>query len=199
MFALLGFGSIAVWLAFSIWLGWFIAKRFKPVWLKALFFVAIVPLVFVAPVADELIGKYQFEQYCKDADDIKVYGTISVGIELYAPDGKWRLSEANLSIDDRRRLLELKNSLIRWVLSNPNGTKVPAIMPVWYRETRIEDVKTGKPLAEFRIYGTNGGWLSRAVSEWPLLSPAQCMPRLLKEGREEQTVLPFDGPREEPK
>lgn len=64
MIGLIEFTTVGLWLALSLWVAWWAAKRFKPIWLNAAAGLAIGPLVFVAPVADELIGRYRFERYC---------------------------------------------------------------------------------------------------------------------------------------
>lgn len=191
MIGLIAFTSVGLWLVLSLWVAWRAAKLVKPIWLKALVGVAIAPALFVAPVADELIGRRQFEHYCKEAEEMKIYGTIPVGEELYTSDGKWKLSDMSLSLDEQKRLADFKKSLIRWSLVNSVGVEVPAAISIRYRDTKAYEVKTGRLLAEFRIYSSRGGWLSRTVSERAMFMPAQCLPRLLREGKEEQEILPF--------
>ncbi len=195
MLGLWVFGSIAVWLALSLWIAWRAARIVKQVWLKALVFLALGPLLFVTPVADELIGKYQFERYCKEAEEVKIYGTIPVGEDFYTADGKWKLGNGSLPIDERNRIQAKLKSIVRWDLGNGVGVEVPGMIPIHYRDTRIYEVRTGKFLAEFRIYGTRGGWLSRFFFEragFFFVKP-QCLPLLFREGDVNQSILPFNG------
>lgn len=189
MFGILGFGSIAAWFALSLWVAWRIAKRVKPIGLKALMVAAIAPAFFVAPVADELIGQYQFKRYCKKAEEVKIYGTIPVGEEFYTADGKWKLANGRLPINESNHIEAVKKSIIRWDLGTPFGTQVPAMIPIQYWDRKIYEVKTGRLLAEFRQYASRGGWLSRSVFERAALMPAQCFPQ----GYIEPLILPFNG------
>ena len=193
MFGLLGFGSIAVWFALSLWIAWRAARLVKQVWLKALVFVALGPLLFVAPVADELIGKYQFKRYCKEAEEVKIYGTIPVGQEFYTAGGKGKIADTRRPTEERNRLQAALNSMVRSDFLSGVNVEVPAVIPIHYRDEKIYEIKTGELLVEFRIYGSRGGWLSRTVSERAMLMPAQCLPRLLREGYIEQSILPFNG------
>ncbi len=191
MIGVLGFASIAVWFALSLWIAWRAARLVKQAWRKALVILAVAPLLFVAPVTDELIGKYQYERYCKEAEEVKIYGTIPVGEEFYTADGKWKMTNMSRRLEERNRLADIRKSLIRWDDGTGFGTEVSAAIPIQYWETRIYEVKTGRPLAGFRIYGSRGGWLSRMFLERAALMPAQCFPRLLRDGRIEQVLLPY--------
>jgi hypothetical protein len=194
MFGLLGFGSIAVWFALSLWVAWRAARLVKQIWLKALVFLALGPLLFVAPVADELIGNYQFKRYCKEADEVKIYGTIPVGEDFYTADGKWKPADPKRPLEESNRLQAVLHSIVRWDLGSSYGTQVPAVIPIHYYETKMYEIRTGRLLAEFRIYSSGGGgWLSRSVFERPALMAAQCRPRLVREGYIEQSILPFNG------
>ena len=176
MFGLLGFGSIAIWLALSVWVSWRVAKLVKPIWFKAIVILAMTPLLFVAPVADELIGDYQFKRYCKEAEEVKIYGTIPVGEEFYTADGKWKLADISLAFEERNRIQGILESVIRWDRGSPFPTQVPALIPINFHETKIYEVKTGRLLAEYRNYGSGGGgWLSQRLFKRPALMPAQCL------------------------
>ena len=176
MFGLLGFGSIAIWLALSVWVSWRVAKLVKPIWFKAIVILAMTPLLFVAPVADELIGDYQFKRYCKEAEEVKIYGTIPVGEEFYTADGKWKLADISLAFEERNRIQGILESVIRWDRGSPFPTQVPALIPINFHETKIYEVKAGRLLAEYRNYGSGGGgWLSQRLFKRPALMPAQCL------------------------
>ena len=40
---------------------------------------ALLPVVFMAPLADEIVGKVQFDRLCEVAKEVKIYGTVPVG------------------------------------------------------------------------------------------------------------------------
>jgi hypothetical protein len=195
MFGTLILGGIGIWLAISTWVAWRAARLVKPIWLKALVIVALGPLLFFAPVGDELIGKRQFERYCKEAEEVKIYGTIPVGEAFYTADGKWKLANGLLPLDEFNRIVAIKNSIIRWDLGPSIRTEVPAAIPIQYWDSKIYEVKTGRLLAEFRMHATRGGLISRIFFEragFFFVKP-QCSPRLRREGYIEQAILPFNG------
>jgi hypothetical protein len=58
-------------------------KRFKSLTMKAAIYLVLLPVLGVAPLADELIGKRQFEQLCKDNSTIQVDRARAVGKTVY--------------------------------------------------------------------------------------------------------------------
>lgn len=187
-------GGIGIWLALSACVAWGVARLVKPIWRKALVMVSVGPLLFFAPVADELIGSYQFERYCKEAEEVKIYGTIPVGEDFYTADGKWKLSNGLLPIAESNRIQAALNAIIRADDGIRIGIEVPAVIPIRYGETKLYETKTGRLLAEFRIHRTRGGLISRSVFERAgFFVKPQCLPRLLREGYIEQAILPFNG------
>ncbi len=62
MIALLFYGVIALWALVAIYLGCKFPRWFK---LKQAWALLFTPLVFFAPVVDEVIGRWQFKQLCE--------------------------------------------------------------------------------------------------------------------------------------
>ena len=190
------------WLALSALLAWGLAKALfgwtrygknKPVrWVTA---TVLLPVVFIAPLADEIVGKRQFDQLCEAARDVKIYGTIPVGEELYTPDGKWRIGTGGKDVE---RAYQVYESIVRWDLGSPYPEEIAAAIPIRKSHTRLFNKSTGALLAEWDQYGTTGGWLSRSV-ETPFLVRAQCVPQLRESWALEQRILPFQGNRGEVK
>jgi len=170
-----------LWIIASIWVASRIARRVKPSWLKPIGFLAIACLLISLPAADEIIGGLQLKKYCKNVDEIKIYGTIPVGEELYTANGTWRTGN---TLDEHNRLSAIYESLVRWDFGPPR--QVPAIIPIYESTTKIYDKKSGRLLAEFTKYRTRGGWLH---GENPLLVTPECSPAKL--GQINQLVLPF--------
>jgi hypothetical protein len=173
-------GILVVTAAYGLlcfWLTKLLLRRIKSEWLKWTLGIILFPLLYVAPLADEIIGNYQFKKYCKEAEEIKIYGTITVGEELYFEDGRWRLSQATaftpgneIQRIDRviTSLLEHKESQVRLK---------PATIPIEEKEVTIFARQTGKKLAAYRWYATSGGWLSRNHGmESPYIVKPQCFP-----------------------
>jgi hypothetical protein len=186
--------GIGIWLALSAFVAWGIARHIKPIWRKALVMVCVGSLLLFAPVADELIGSYQFKRYCKEAEEVKIYGTIPVGEDFYTVDGKWKLANGLLPLDEFNRIVAIRNSIIRWDLGPSIGTEVPAAISIRYWDSKIYEVKTGRLLAEMRMHGTRGGLISRMFFERAgLFVKPQCSPSLDRGIYVEQMVLPFNG------
>jgi len=134
--------------------------------------VASVLLVF--PWIDEFVGKLQFDRLCKEAEDVRIHGTKSVGEELYFPDGRWRLtSSPPLPLDEFNRTRSIYESLVRY--EQNDLSIIGTTMPISGSEIRIFDRKAGRLLASYRIYNTRGGWISRDF-EKPSIVQDQCLP-----------------------
>ncbi len=184
---------IGSWAAFCIWVARRAVRLTTRPHFKVLIFVVLLPVLFVLPVADELIGKYQYERYCREAEEVKIYGTIPVGEDFYTADGKWKPSDMSLPLEERNRLQSLLSSILRWDLGSPFAESVPSTMPIQYQDTKIYEVKTGRLLADFRVYSTHGGRLSRRLYErGGLFVEPQCLPPLLRSSEIDQKILPFN-------
>jgi len=107
--------GLLLWIAVSGGLAWLAARlltrRSSKPWLRPLLAMLLLPLIFMVPLADEIIGKFQFDRLCEEAKEVKVYATHPVGEELYTPEGKWRGSDTG---DDVFRLSEIKKRIVRW-------------------------------------------------------------------------------------
>lgn len=193
--------GLILWVAASGGIAWFVAtlltRRTKKPWLRPLLILVLMPIVFLAPLADEIIGKFQFDRLCEEAKEVKIHATHPVGEELYTPEGKWRRSHLETlrrsgQIGDTReesnRLQKVYESLVRWDMGSPFPEEIPATIPIRKYHTRIYDTKDGRLLAEWNGYGTSGGWVSRNF-ETPFLVRSQCMPNI---GQQlDEKILPY--------
>ena len=137
------------------------------------FYVGMSPALFALPLADELIGAYQFEQYCKQAEDVTILGAIPVGEELYYSNGRWRRSNNDISLEEARRIDELVKQLL---VDESRGPEiVPGVVPILAYETRILERQSGHPLASYKYFAARGGWLSGNL-EKPLVMRDQFFP-----------------------
>jgi hypothetical protein len=173
-----------LWIPASLWIAWRVARFAKRSWVRALLFLVVAPLLIPLPLAEEIIGRFQFERYCESANEVKIYGTIPVGEELYTRDGKWRVGKTR---EETNRLNEIYESLVRWDFER--STRVPGAIPIYETTRKIYERKTGRLLAEFKGYGTRGGWLA---GETPVLVRPQCRPQLVEAQGLNQKILPFD-------
>ncbi len=199
MIGLIAFGSIGLWLAASAWIAWRVARLTKQVWLRALIFVLIAPFLAVAPLADEIIGKYQFAKYCESAREVKIYGHIPVGEELYTPDGRWRIdSDPNMPLVEFNRLNKIIESTIRWDRGPLVPIPMPAIIPIDEYRTRLFDARRGTLLAEYRRYSNGGGWLKRrfgiGAATGGYLLPQSCAPEVVQKNLLSRQLLVFSFP-----
>jgi len=179
-----------LWIFLSGWLAYGIVRlltfKLKSRWWRWVLGVVLLPLIFMAPLADEIVGKYQFDQLCEVAEkEARIYGTIPVGEELYTSEGKWRLGITN-NWDDRMALNEIGKSLLRW---ESKTTQLHMAILIQQYDEQIFDRKTGRLLAQWRTYGTAGGRLSHGF-ETPFLVRSTCTPKLINPNIDIQ-LLPF--------
>ena len=187
MYEILGLLVLLAWIAFSIWLAARVTRVVRQGASKALIFLVLAPVLSALPLADEIIGKFQFDRLCEEAKDVKIFATKPVGEELYYPDGRWRLgSVPRLPFEEFNRTRAIYESIVR---SELKQTQVLGYaIPISVVETRIFDREAGQLLATYRIYGTRGGWLSRG-SEKPIIVRDQCLPESF--GSLGQRILPY--------
>jgi hypothetical protein len=169
-------------LALTRWTRWRQSKLLR--WGMALL---LLPVVFMAPLADEIIGKIEFDRLCDEAKEVRIYGTAPVGEEFYTSDGKWRM---NLRGEDAFQLNRLYKSKIRSESGGHNPDVIPTPIPIWKYHTKLYERENNRLLAEWDQFGTSGGWLSRNF-ELPFLVRSQCMPTLVQHSQLEQRLLPF--------
>ena len=177
---------------------WLLAKlltrRVTRPWARWAVTAALAPVVFLLPLADEIVGYFQFERLCESAKEVKVYGTIPVGADLYTPDGKWRLA---LQDEDGFRLRNTLQTYIRHRDMPPRD--VGAAMPIQLFERQLYDARSGKLVAEWQHLTTRGGWLSQTLGSPgdKILVPQQCMPKIVWQGHALYTsVLVFNAKQE---
>lgn len=178
-----------------------ITHRAREGWPRWVVAAVLAPIVFLLPLADEIVGHFQFERLCAAAKDVKIHGTIPVGEDLYTPEGKWRLglvgaADFVLPEKDREsfRLQKIVDSYVRWDLGR--AQEVPAAILIQRYENKIYDVKTGRLLAEWQKYGAYGGWFGRNVIADRLIVRPQCMPEIVLRSKIDQALLKFTKPSE---
>ncbi|MES2354836.1 MAG: hypothetical protein V4568_10650 [Pseudomonadota bacterium] len=190
MIGLVVFTVLGIYIVICLMITKFIAKRISNPKIQ-LGVRALLPLILLLPpFADELIGKVQYDKLCREAEDVKIYGTIPVGEELYFPDGKWRRSSSGplLSLDESNRIESIYKSLIEY--QDAKARIISAAIPIRAREVSIVSRQDGRLLASMQWYATSGGWLSRHF-ENPLFVDAQCHSSLFGE-KLSQKILPFN-------
>lgn len=182
-------------------IAWLIAKLLtrhaKAPWARWAATAALAPVVFLLPLADEIVGYFQFERLCESAKEVKIYGTIRVGDELYTPDGQWRLGLQGGGVEQRQtegaRLRKVVDSYLRWDPGPSMPREIQAAIPIRRYETRIYDAKNGRLLAEWLHYGASGGWLGRnfVPGGGNLVVRSQCMPEIVLRSEIDQAIFTF--------
>jgi len=139
-----------VWVAAVVVITRWTTRLFRPVAMKVVSALVVFPALLLAPLADELIGGWQFEALCKR------YATQTID-EEHAKNG---------------RVFYERRTADRFA----EGTFVRIrIDPVVYRE-----VDTNRVVVSYHSLHANGGWLIRTlgISETnaPLLFRSACAP-----------------------
>lgn len=178
-------GAIAV-LAVAL-----LARWIKNPWIKGPLILVTAPVLFVSPMADELIGKYTYDQLCKQAEQVQLLATIPVRGPFYTEQGEWRRSVSRplLRSMEAREIESAYQALLTDNVAGP--ISVPAVMPITKYEHRIISKRSGAVLAYFEQYATHGGWLSQRF-EKPAFVRAQCLPSTYGE-QLDKLILPFQG------
>jgi hypothetical protein len=154
-------------------------------WWRRSIALVLFPVVFIAPLKDEVIGKRQFDQLCEAADrDARIYETLPVGTELYTPDGKWRGFSTG---DNPWKIGELADSLMK---RESTTTYLQMAIPIQQYDTKVFPRNSGRLLAEWRVFGTSGGWFGRSLGT-PILVRNICYPKLINLSSITQQLLPF--------
>lgn len=154
-------------------------------WVGVPILLLLVPVIVLAPVADEIIGKVQFDRLCDEASEVKVFSTLPAGQELYFPDGRWRLGGSPPPNAAEHRRIESLLAVLRY---ESTGEQIAGtIIPIKKSEHRVYDRRTGQLLASYLSYHTRGGWLNRWGSENPAIVRPQCFP----DGDPAQRIMPF--------
>jgi hypothetical protein len=189
--------GLAVWCVVAIVLAWALSRLNPSGWMRRIAFLVLVPVVLVLPAFDELVGKYQFDRLCRDAEAVIVYGTIPVREPFYTSDGKWRRSGFGRSLerDEVNRIEQAYLGLVRHEITPP--VEVSAVIPIYQHEWRIINRESGALLVSVRQLETRGGWLSRKF-EAPAFVRAQCPSPAFFEALD-QRILPFDQQAEDKK
>jgi len=164
---------MVVWLWISIVIARWIGKKIPYPKARIAVILVLIPALFVSPLADEIIGKYQFDKLCKAAEEVKIYGTLPVGEELYTAEGKWRLGIRPLPLEEHNRADAAYRAVVRTESIGPK--EVDAAIPIRMYEHYIYNKITGERLASYQQYGSSGGWISRNL-EKPVLVRDQCFP-----------------------
>lgn len=179
--------GILIWIAVVVLLARLATVRVRSAALRAILVALAVPLSFILALADEIVGKYQFDKLCEEAKEVKIHATHPVGEELYTPEGKWR---EGMTLEERNQLSALYESLVRWDSGPSTPEVISGPIPIRRYHTKIYDRTDGRLLAEFVGYGTSGGWLGRSLGG-PVLINSTCSPQLVEKGGLKDQLLPF--------
>lgn len=179
--------GILIWIAVVVLLARLATSRVKNAVVRAVLVTLAVPLSFVLALADEIVGKFQFDRLCAEAKEVKIHATHPVGEELYTPEGKWRVGD---TLEERNRISTIHESLLRWDSGTPTPEVVPGTIPIRRYHTKIYDRNDGRLLTEWYRYGTPGGWLGRWIGG-PILVEKLCIPPDVKQGSIDQLLLPY--------
>jgi hypothetical protein len=155
--------------------------------------LAVVAVLCTLAMADEIIGKFQFDSLCNKAAAIAYSASVPVGYDLYSRDGRWLLTLPKVHPDLRKKATAAYQTLSRWDISQSSRTS--EWIPIAQTDTRIHDKRNGVLLASFTAYGTRGGFVSRHL-EKPLLVRAECLPAEMRIVNTK--IFPFQKPAGEP-
>lgn len=163
-----------IWLMSSIYIAGYVSKRIFSGWARFISALVLAPTILIAPFFNQIVGWFQFEDYCKAAESITVLDSIPAPKGLYTSAGEWRLAKFDASkTDEYTKLVHFADSFLRWetgdYVENSNWTHVGK------RETKIYEKNSNHLLAQWTSYSFKGG-LSSLMG-----STTECHPKLLDE------------------
>ena len=174
MAGLLLLAVASIWLIVCIAIAVFLSRWIPPIWGKFVFVPTMTAALLVAPFINQIIGKYQFDNYCKAAESVSFVGTIPAPKELYSSTGEWRLAKFTaLQFDENTKLVRLADSLVRWESGNYNV--LSSFTNVGERRTKLYEKSSNRLVAEWTSYSYHGG-LSGLMG-----STDECHPKLMRQ------------------
>ena len=185
--------AVLAWALTSAVIAYLIGRGIEQRAMRAFVTLILASVIFALPISDEVVGKFQFDRLCDEAENVKVSGTRPVGQELYTSDGRWRLAIRPSSLEELKQAEKNYQSIVRKESTGP--VEIGTTIPIRMYEHRIYDRQKGKVLASYRSYATSGGWLSRYAFEKPILVRNQCFPSEAR-GNLNRRILPYKARRE---
>ena len=153
MAGLLSIGLLVGWLAVAVWIAKRMTATVKSSLLRTALVISLVAVLVALPVADEIIGGFQFRAVCRE--------------------------NAVLKIDAER----IKGKTIRVVAEPIEGDRDVdnTSIRIYYSRFSYRDVDSGEELATYSRYVAVSGWLVRTLAmgnSFPPLTiqPSTCKP-----------------------
>lgn len=134
MAGLLSLALIAGWFLAARWLARQLTGTMKAGWLRTSTMTLAVLLLMLLPVADEIIGGFQFRALCKE------HAVLRVNAE------------------------KIKGKTIRVVVDPSNKDLDSTAVRIFYSHSSYRDVDTGEELASTSRYTAKGGLLIRTLT-----------------------------------
>ena len=119
---------VGLWVALIWALTRWITRRITSKNLRWLTGTAFVLLVTPLPVADEIVGGFQFRALCRDG--------------------------ATLKIDPQKA----RGRTVRIVIAPSNELLPSTAIPIYHSHNSFQDVATGEEIAQYDDYFAKGGW-----------------------------------------
>jgi hypothetical protein len=119
------------WMAASAFVSVWLAKRFSNRFVRWLIALSALAVLMPLPLADEIVGKRQFEALCRHG--------------------------ATLEVDAAR----IKGRQVRLQVRPVNQPVPGIAVPVLYTRVEFRDAETSEPLGAYGWYVAEGGWFIR--------------------------------------
>lgn len=134
MAGLLSIALLAGWLAVAVWIARRLTTAVKNSLLRTTLMLATVVALLALPVADEIIGGFQFRALCRENAVLKINAE------------------------------QIKGKTIRIVNDPLNKDVANTIVRIYYTHHSYRNIETGEELASFNDYTADGGILFRSLA-----------------------------------
>jgi hypothetical protein len=157
MIGLTFFAVVIGWSALCIWLARKLVRwlSLKYPWQRAGLGIFAFGVLFLLPLADEIVGKFLYDKLCREEAGVKIYGRLELGPEFFKSDGTPNF------IDKETKLMLPANAMDAYVeyVFLP-AERLPSPAKLLKTRMQFRNKSSGELLAESTAFGMYGGWLS---------------------------------------
>ncbi len=145
---------LLIWFFVSIILAGLLSRLFKTRAVRLFGGIGLFVLIFMLPLADEIVGRLYFNYLCDTKVDAKVYETVVL------PAKYWSENSEPLFINDRGVLIaDVLGGRFEWTLASE--PYIDWIVKIDKDRWILQDRKSNRDLAEKITFTRHYGWLNK--------------------------------------
>lgn len=150
MSGILLIGAVSLWIWAAVAIGQMLTSRLKDSWIKSLVTFLVTSVLIPLPVADEIIGGFQFRELCQQ--------------------GYPAVYDSDKATGKTVTLKQVSISNLKTYMDIPRKDVEHTVIPIREDSWEYIEVESGELLLSWKEYHAKGGWLSRFIG-FPQGSP----------------------------